>query len=86
MGDALAEMKLAMKSKTYSITTDQFAQAIIALPEDCTIVLRLVSAASLVLITGVFAKSLNLRCFGSIPNLKLDAMRSTNISVTLYYL
>ena len=86
VGDALKAAELIVKHRLYSVNTDQYAQASLRVPDDCTAALYFVCDKAIVWPQGYTNGVFSLRCFGNIQSQVLNALRDATLSIELYYL
>lgn len=86
VGEALKGAELIVKHRLYSVNSDQYAQASLRVPDDCTAALYFVCDNALVCPQGYKNGVFSLRCFGNIRDQELNALRNTTLSIELYYL
>ena len=86
VGDALKAAELIVKHRLYSVNTDQYAQASLRVPDDCTAALYFVCDKAIVWPQGYTNGVFSLRCFGNIQSQVLNALRDETLSIELYYL
>jgi hypothetical protein len=86
VGDALKGAKLNVKHRLYSVTTDQYSQASLSTPSDCTAVLYFTCDKALVWPRNFKNGTFIFQCFGNIRDQVLNTLPNTNLSIELYYL
>lgn len=86
VGDALKAAELIVKHKSYSITTDEYSQTSIRVPDDCTAALYFTCDKALVCPRTFTSGTFIFQCFGKITDQVLNTLPRTNLSIELYYL
>lgn len=86
VGDKLNEAKLVVKGEKYTMTTDEYAQIEIPLPEDFVALSYIQCNNALLCIQDSSNNQLGVRCFGQLVNVQLYGLRNTTLTIYLYYL
>ena len=86
VGDAIKATELVVKHKLYNVTTDQYSQTSISVPNDCTAALYFTCDKAMVWPRNFTNGTFIFQCFGKITDQVLNTLPSTNLSINLYYL
>lgn len=88
VGGALSKKtnKIQIASKSFSGTTDTYAQVSIPIPDNSISILFVVSSNTLFIPAVMYTKSAVFRCITGLTSAKLDFAKNAAVSGTLYYL
>lgn len=88
VGDALSKKtnKIQIASKSFSGTTDTYAQVSIHIPNNSIAILYVTSTDILFMPTVTFTQSIVYRCIAGLASAELKFAKNTTVSGTLYYL
>ena len=88
VGAALSKKtnKIQIASKSFSGTTDTYAQVSITIPDDSFAILYAASSNILFIPTVMYTKSAVFRCITGLASAKLEFAKNAAVSGTLYYL
>lgn len=88
VGDALSKKtnKIQIASKSFSGTTDTYAQVSIPIPDNSIAILFVASSNTLFIPAVMYTKSVVFRCITGLTSAKLDFAKNAAVSGTLYYL